>query len=88
MAPVADISITVHCRAANPPSSVIQPGCCTERRTSRFFVTAIWVPGRTAEAEELEHFKRPPVDPDKDGVITFEEGKEKTRMELVAYKKD
>lgn len=44
-------------------------GCGLGSPAFRFFVTAIWIPGRTAEWEEIENFKRPPVDPDHDGVI-------------------
>src|SRR3979409_1296656 len=41
LAPVEDISRTTHWRAAKPPSRVIHPGCCSDLRASRFFVTAI-----------------------------------------------
>ncbi|HZN94591.1 MAG TPA: OmpA family protein, partial [Myxococcales bacterium] len=44
-------------------------GCGLGAPAFRFFTTAVWVPGHTAEREALEHFKRPPVDPDRDGVI-------------------
>jgi outer membrane protein OmpA-like peptidoglycan-associated protein len=44
-------------------------GCGLGAPAFRFFTSVIWVPGRTAEWEELERFKQPPVDPDKDGVI-------------------
>jgi outer membrane exchange protein TraA len=44
-------------------------GCGLGAPAFRFFFSAIWVPGKTAEWEEIERFKQPPVDPDKDGVI-------------------
>ncbi|HVE88014.1 MAG TPA: outer membrane exchange protein TraA family protein [Myxococcales bacterium] len=44
-------------------------GCGLGAPAFRFFASAVWVPGRTAEWEELERFKQPPVDPDHDGVI-------------------
>ncbi|HYV43438.1 MAG TPA: outer membrane exchange protein TraA family protein, partial [Myxococcaceae bacterium] len=44
-------------------------GCGLGAPAFRFFVSAIWIPGHTAAYEEIENFKRPPVDPDKDGVI-------------------
>src|SRR5258706_3040814 len=37
-APDVERSCTTHGRAAKPPSSVIQPGWCTDLRASRFFV--------------------------------------------------
>lgn len=37
--------------------------------TFRFFLAAVWVPGKTREYEAIENFKKPPVDPDGDGVI-------------------
>src|ERR1700732_5338164 len=41
LAPVEDISRTMHRRAAKPPSRVIHPGRCSDLRASRFFVAAI-----------------------------------------------
>jgi hypothetical protein len=40
-APVAERSRTWHARVAKPPSRMIHPGCCTDRRTSRFFLSVI-----------------------------------------------
>jgi outer membrane protein OmpA-like peptidoglycan-associated protein len=37
--------------------------------TFGFFLSAIWVPAKTKEHEAILHFKRPPEDPDGDGVI-------------------
>src|SRR6185295_18016524 len=37
-APVVDRSCTTHCRAAKPPSSVIQPGWLSDLRDSRFLL--------------------------------------------------
>ncbi len=34
-----------------------------------FFLSAIWVPGKTKEREALQEFRRPPDDPDHDGLI-------------------
>jgi outer membrane protein OmpA-like peptidoglycan-associated protein len=44
-------------------------GCGLGSPAFRFFASVIWVPGKTAEWEEIERFKQPPVDPDHDGVI-------------------
>jgi hypothetical protein len=35
----------------------------------RFFISAIWVPGHTNEQSAIDDFKKPPDDPDGDGVI-------------------
>ena len=35
----------------------------------RYFLAAVWVPGKTREYEAIENFKRPPDDPDGDGLI-------------------
>lgn len=35
----------------------------------RFFLAAVWVPAKTREYEAIENFKKPPEDPDGDGLI-------------------
>ena len=37
--------------------------------TFRYFLSAVWVPGKTREYEAIEGFKKPPDDPDGDGLI-------------------
>lgn len=37
--------------------------------TFRFFLGAVWVPWKTKEYEAIKYFKKPPEDPDGDGVI-------------------
>ncbi|HMU39393.1 MAG TPA: OmpA family protein [Pseudomonadota bacterium] len=37
--------------------------------TFRYFLAAVWVPGKTREYESIESFKKPPDDPDGDGLI-------------------
>lgn len=37
--------------------------------TFRYFLSAVWVPGKTREYEAIESFKKPPDDPDGDGLI-------------------
>ncbi len=43
--------------------------CAFGAPTLRLFASLVWVPKRTREYEALERFKRPPDDPDSDGVI-------------------
>lgn len=35
----------------------------------RFFISAVWVPGHTNEQAAIDDFKKPPDDPDGDGII-------------------
>lgn len=44
-------------------------GCGLGAPSFRLFFSAVWIPGRTKEYEEIERFKQPSPDPDKDGVI-------------------
>ena len=39
----------------------------------RFFLAAVWVPAKTREYAAIEDFKKPPVDPDGDGIIGEED---------------